>query len=62
MILFDEIVEVFTLPQFTRVWQNPFRFQFLESFWIGWVFINGNDSRSAGMGRSKRFREEALAA
>jgi len=29
MILFDEIVEVFTLPQFTRVWQNPFRFQFL---------------------------------
>jgi hypothetical protein len=60
MILFDEVVEVFTLPQFTRVWQNPFRFQFLESFWIGWVFINRDDSRSAGMGRSKRFREEAL--
>ena len=40
MILLDEVVEVFTLPQFTRVWQNPFRFEFLESLWRGWVFIN----------------------
>src|SRR5713101_3975850 len=60
MILFDEVVEVFTLPQFTRVWKNPFRFQFLESFWIGWVFINGDDARSDGMSCNKRFREEAF--
>ena len=45
MILLDEIVEVLPLPQFATVWQGPFRFQFLESFGIGRVFINRNDAR-----------------
>src|ERR1700730_703124 len=60
MILLDKVVEIFTLPQFTRVWQHPLRFELLESLWIGGVFINGDDSRSAGMSRSKRFREETF--
>ena len=29
MILFDEVVEIFTLSQFTGVWQNPLRFELL---------------------------------
>ena len=39
---------------------DPFRSQFLESFRIGRVFIHGDDSRSAGMGLSKRSREEVF--
>src|SRR5712691_9657687 len=60
MILLDEIVKILALPQFARVWHHHLRFQFLESFWIGWVFINGDDARSDGMSCNKRFREEAL--
>jgi hypothetical protein len=60
MILLDEVVEIVTLPQFTSVWQNPLRFELLECLWIGWAFINGDDARSVGMRRSKRFREEAF--
>jgi hypothetical protein len=58
--LLDEVVEILPLPQFTGIWHDPFRFQFLERFWIGRVLINGDDSRSAGMRRSKRFSEEAF--
>jgi len=60
MILFDEVVEIFALSQFTRLWHDPFRFQLLESFGIGRVFINCDDVRSAGMRCSKRFREETF--
>ena len=60
MILLDEVVEVLILPQFTRIWQDPFRFELLESFGIGSVLINGDDVRSAGMRHSQRFREEAF--
>jgi hypothetical protein len=27
MILFDEVIEIRALPQFTRVWHEPFRFE-----------------------------------
>ena len=60
VILLDEVVEVFALPQFTSIWHDPFRFQLLESFRIGRVFIHGDDARCAGMRRSQRFREEAF--
>ncbi len=30
MVLLDEIIEILPLPQFTRAWHDPFRFQFLE--------------------------------
>ncbi len=48
------------MSQFTRGWHNPFRFELLERFWIGRVFIHGDDARCAGMRRNKRFREEAF--
>ncbi len=62
MILLDDVVKILPLPQFASVWQNPLRFEFFESLWIGHVFINGDNARSTSMGRSKRFREEAFAA
>src|SRR5260221_1100510 len=55
MVLLDQVVEVLTLPQFARVWHDAFRFQLLESFGIGCVFINCNDSRCASMRRIKSF-------
>ena len=58
--LLDEVVEVLPLPQFTSVWHDPFRFQLLESFRIGRVFINRDDARSAAMWRSQRFCEETF--
>jgi hypothetical protein len=27
LILLDQVVEIVTLPQFTSIWQDPFRFQ-----------------------------------
>ncbi len=60
MVLLDLVVKILALPQFTRIWHHPLRFQLLESFRIGGVFIHGDDSRSAAMWRSKRFREEAF--
>jgi hypothetical protein len=59
-IRLDEVVEVLPLPQFTSILPDPFRFQLLESFRRGRVCINREDSRSAHMWRSKRFREEAF--
>jgi hypothetical protein len=58
MILLNEVVEIFPLPQFTNVWQNPLSFELFERLWIGWVYINGDDSMSVGMRRSRRIREE----
>src|SRR5579864_5595815 len=40
MILLDEVVEIFTLPQFTSVRHTPLRFELLKSLWISRVFIN----------------------
>jgi len=45
MILLDEVIEIFTLPQFASVWHQPRRFELFERFWIGRVFINGDDAR-----------------
>jgi hypothetical protein len=60
MILLDKVVEIFTLPQFTRAWHDPFRFELLKSLWISRVFINRDDARNAGMRCSKYFREETF--
>ncbi len=60
MILLDEVIEIFTLPQFASVWHQPRRFELFERFWIGRVFINGDDARRTSMRRGKRFREEAF--
>src|SRR5215467_291768 len=60
MILLDEVVKILALPQFASAWHHSLRFQFLERFWIGRIFINRNDARSTGMSRGKHFREEAF--
>jgi len=33
VILFDEVVEIFALSQFTRLWHDPFRFQLASKLW-----------------------------
>ena len=60
MILLNEVVEVLPLSQFTSLCHKPFRFELLERFRIGRVFIHGDDERCARIRRSKRFREEAF--
>ncbi len=60
MILLDEVVEIFTLPQFASVWHQPLRFELFERLWIGRIFINRDDARRTSMRRGKRFREEAF--
>jgi hypothetical protein len=60
MVSLDEVVEVCTLPQFARIWHDPFRFQLFERFRIGRIFINRDDARRADMRHSKCFREEVF--
>ena len=60
MILFDDVVQVLDLPQFTGVGKGLFLLQFVESLWIGRIFIDSDHTRGGGMRRSQRFREKAL--
>ncbi len=45
MILFDQVVEVLPLSQFTRIGKIPCSLQFLYSFRVGCVFVDGDDAR-----------------
>jgi hypothetical protein len=54
MILLDEVVEIFTLPQFASVWHQRLRFELFERFWIGGVFINGDDALQLLKGMEKK--------
>jgi hypothetical protein len=45
MVLFDEIVEIFALPEFTRYGKNPCCLQFLERFRVCRVFVDGDHAR-----------------
>jgi hypothetical protein len=58
MVLFDEVVEVLALPQFTGIWHDLVCFQFPEGFGIGSVFIDGDDAREDGLRGSKRLLEK----
>lgn len=60
MILFNEVVEVFALPQFTTFWKNIFHLQLHESLWIRRVFVNRDDARDHGVASTQCFREKAL--
>src|SRR5215467_9484279 len=60
MILLDEVVKIFTLPQFASVWHQPLCFELFERLEISRVFISGNDARRTSMRRGKLFREEAF--
>ena len=58
MILFNQIVQVFALPEFTRFWKKSFRFQFVEGFRIRGVLVDRNHAGSHGVAGIERFREE----
>jgi hypothetical protein len=60
VILFDDIVEIFDLPQFTVVGNISLFFQLLKGFWIGGVFIYRDHARKHGMRRGKRFGEKSF--
>ena len=60
LILFNNVIQVLDLPQFTGVGNDSFRLQFLEGLWIGDIFIVIDHTRGGGMRRSQRFREKAL--
>jgi hypothetical protein len=44
MVLFDKIVQIFALSEFTRDGKNPRGLQFLESFGVRSIFIDGDDA------------------
>jgi len=45
VVLFDDGVEVFDLPQFAAIRQSVLFLEFVECFWVGCVFIDGDDTR-----------------
>ena len=49
MILFNQIIEVLTLPQFTRSRKRPGGFYFLERFGRPCLFVHSTHTRSPGM-------------
>jgi hypothetical protein len=55
VILLHDVVEVLHSTQLTVLREDPLCFQFLEGFWIGCIFIHGDDTRSADMRCRKRF-------
>src|SRR5258708_5825105 len=60
MVLFDQVVEIFALSEFTRYGKNPCCLQFLDGFGVRCIFIDGDDARCHGVGSPERFREKAL--
>jgi len=60
MILFNHIVEILHLPEFTAFGNESCNFQFIERFGIGRVFVHVDDSWFVGMRGGKRFEKEAL--
>src|SRR5690242_2932078 len=60
MILFNEIVEVFDLPQFTIFWDVTLRFQLSEGFEVSRVFINVEHTWRTRMRGREGFEKEVL--
>jgi hypothetical protein len=59
MVLFNQIVEVFHLPQFTAFGNDARYFEFIECFGIGSVFVDVDHTWFIGMRGSERFEQEA---
>src|SRR5258708_39760345 len=60
MVLFNQVVQILALSEFTGSVKNSYCLQFLERFGIRCVFVDGDDTRSHRMGGPKRFPEKAL--
>jgi hypothetical protein len=58
MILFNQIVQVFTLPQFTRLWKMPFHFQLVVGFWICSVLVDRYGAGNHRVAGIERFQEK----
>ena len=60
MVLFNEIVEVFHLSQFTACGKMFFCLKRVECFGVGGVFVHVDDTRSHGMSGGKGCKKEVL--
>ena len=60
MILFHQIVKVLHLSQFTAFGNDSYRFEFLEGFGRGRVFVDIDHAWLARMRGSEGFQQEAL--
>src|SRR5690242_3555861 len=60
MILFDEVVEILDLPQFTARWNCVRCFEFLQRLGIGGIFVDRDHAWSRDVGGPQGFQEEAL--
>jgi hypothetical protein len=57
VILFDDVVEILDLPQFTGVGNGSLCFQLTDGLGIGRICIDRDHTRGGAMRRSERFRE-----
>ena len=60
VVLLDQIVEVFDLPQLTRWRELLVGFERVHGLGVGRVFINVDHARRDGVRRPQRFLEEGL--
>jgi len=60
MILFDQIVEIFDLPQFAVFGDVSLRFEFCECFGRGCVFVHVDHPWFVGRRGGERFEKELL--
>ncbi len=60
MVLFNSVVEIFDLTQFTAFRDDPLGFQLLERFWIRGVFVDIDHPRSHCMRSDEGFVEKPL--
>ena len=58
MILFNQIVQIFALSEFTWLWKKPFRFQLIEGFGICSVLVDRNHAGSYSVAGIECSQEE----
>jgi len=60
VILFNEVIEILHLPQFTAFRNESCCFEFVEGFGVGGVFVHVDHTRRSGMRGGEGFLKEAL--
>lgn len=60
MILFDQVVKVFDVPQLTAYGKVPFCFELVKRFGVRRIFVHGDHSRLVSMRGSERCEKELL--
>ena len=59
LVLFDQVIEILDLSQFTVFWDLSCRFQFSERFGIRGVFVHIDHTRLTCMRGSEGFHKKA---